>query len=148
MSENSQPTRIVPPRWIYGLIGGLVSLPFTVIGYWQTGSELSLAPVVGGGLLAGYLARRRTGESRGVGIRAGLVGGLPVAWMLFDVLAATSGLAGPPWFVVGGTLLTIGFVVVLGVFGFGLAAVFGGGGAKLGNWLAGKRSDRPFNDVR
>jgi hypothetical protein len=118
----------------------MISLPFTTMSYWQTGSELSLAPVALGGLVAGYLATRRTGESSGVGVQAGLIGGLPIGWMLFDILRATRGLTGPGWFVTGATIITIGFIVVLAVLGFGLSALLGGGGAKLGSWLAKMRS--------
>lgn len=140
MSENHR-LRSIPRSWTYGLIGGLIALPFTAAGYWQTGSELSLAPVVFGGLVAGYLAKRNTGESSGVGVRAGLIGGGPVVWMVFDILAGTSGLAGPSWFVMGATMLTIGFTVVFGVAGFGLSALVGGGGAKVGSWLAARHLD-------
>lgn len=127
--------------WKYALIGGLASLPFTTLSYWQTGSELSLGAVLFGGILAGYLANRAGSESSGVGARVGIVGGLPVLWVLFDVLAATSGLAGPAWFVTGATLLTIGFTIVVAVLGFGLAALIGEVGARIGGWLAGQRPD-------
>ena len=134
-----------PPRngttWRHALVGGLASLPFTTLSYWQTGSELSLGPVLFGGVLAGYLAKRAGSGCTGVGTRAGIVGGLPVLWVLFDVLAATSGLAGPTWFVTGATLLTIGFTIVVGVLGFGIAALVGEVGARIGGWLAGKRPD-------
>lgn len=143
MSRNGSPLTNVSQRWTYAFIGGMVALPFTALGYWQTGSELSLAPVLFGGVLAGYLARRRAGESRGVGLRAGLVGGLPVVWVLFDVLAATSALAGPPWFVASATVITVGITAGVGVFGFGLAALAGEVGARAGGWVAGKRPGQP-----
>ena len=122
-------------------VGG-VSLPFTTLSYWQTGSELSLGAVLFGGILAGYLVEQAGGESSTVGTRAGLVGGLPVLWVLFDVLIATLGVAGPAWFVTSATLLTIGFTVVVAVLGFGIAALIGDLGARVGTWLAGKRPDR------
>lgn len=126
----------VPRLWKYALVGGVASLPLTAFSYWQTGSELSLGAVVFGGGLAGYLATRRDGESNGVGARAGIVGGLPVLWILFDILAATSWLDGPVWFVTSATLLTIGFTLVVAVLGFGLAALVGEVGARVGSWLA------------
>jgi len=140
MSESNRSTRQIPRLWTYGLIGGILALPFTAVSYWQTGSELSLAPVVLGGLVAGYLATLKTGESNGVGLRAGVIGGLPIVWMLVDILRGTSGLAGPSWFVTGATFLTIVFVTVFGVAGFGLSALVGGLGAKIGSWIAGKQS--------
>lgn len=85
-----------------------------------------------GGFCAGYLAERETGEGRGVGLRAGLIGGLPILWSLADLLAATSGLAGPSWFVIGGTVLTVGFAGLVGILAFGLAAFIGEIGARIG----------------
>jgi len=124
-------------QWRYALICGMLTFPFTALSYWQTGSELSLSPVFLGGVLAGYLMTRRTGTGRGVGARVGLVGGLPVLWVLFDILQAASALAGPAWFVASATILTI---VVTVVFGFGIAALIGELGGKLGSWVASKRS--------
>ena len=126
-------------RWKYVLIGGLTALPFTALSYWQTGSELSLGAVLFGGILAGYLVTRAGGERSGVGIRVGLVGGLPVLWVLFDVLAATSALGGPNWFVTGATVLTVGFTIVVALLGFGIAALIGEIGTRVGSWLADKQ---------
>lgn len=122
-------------RWTYALLGGVPSIPFTTLAYWQSGSEMSLWPVFFGGLLAGYLAKRRTGTSDGVGLRAGLVGGLSVVWVLADGLAAASALSGPSWFVVTALVTTI---MVLGVLGIGLAALVGAVGGRVGDWLAGQ----------
>jgi hypothetical protein len=134
--------------WTYALIGGFVALPFTTLSYWRTGSELSLGAVVFGGILAGYLAKRADGEISGVGNRVGTVGGLPVLWVVFDVLAATEGLAGPVWFVTSATLLTIGFTAVVTVVGFGISALVGEVGARIGSWLAGNRPDNPASSPR
>jgi len=123
--------------WRYALLGGLASIPFTAFGYWQTGSELSLAPVFFGGTLAGFLAERKTGTNSGVGVRAGLVGGLPAVWLLVDILAVSSGLVGPSWFVASGLVLLVGVVAVVGVLAFGLSALVGAVGARVGGWIAG-----------
>ncbi|GAA0668788.1 DUF5518 domain-containing protein [Natronoarchaeum mannanilyticum] len=123
--------------WQYALLGGLASIPFTAFGYWQTGSEMSIAPVFFGGILAGFLAERRTGTNSGVGVRTGLVGGLPAVWLLVDLLAVSSGLAGPSWFVASGLVLLIGSVAVFGALAFGLSALVGIVGARVGSWLAG-----------
>ena len=133
----------IPRQWRYAVVGGLIALPVTAFGYWQTGSELSLSPVLFGGLLAGYLAKRQAGESRGVGIRAGLIGGIPILWAILDILSATSALGGPEWFITGATVLTVGFSAVVAVLGFVLAAFIGEVGAKLGSWLAGKQPNQP-----
>ena len=128
--------------WTYALLGGLASVPFTVVGYAQSGSELSLAPVFFGGILAGYLARRRTGTRAGVGARAGLVGGLPGLWILVDLLAATSALAGPPWFMAAGGLLALSAAAAIALFVLGLSALCGAVGARVGGWLAGSGGRR------
>ena len=134
--------------WKYALIGGLASLPFTTLSYWQTGSELSLGAVLFGGILAGYLAKRAAGEISGVGTRVGIVGGHPVLWVVFDVLAATEGLAGPTWFVTSATLFTIGLSLVVAVVGFGISALVGEVGARIGSWMAGNRPDNPASSPR
>ena len=130
--------------WRYALVGGLVALPLTALGYWQSGSELSLSPVLLGGLLAGYLARRDTGQTDvAAGVRAGLVGALPALWLVVDVAGAATALGGPTWFVAvgGGFAVTVAFAVV--VVGFGLAALLGGLGGHVGGWLAGRTRRRP-----
>ena len=142
MSESGLPPQHGKAQWKYSLIGGLASLPFTTLSYWQTGSELSLGAVLFGGILAGYLAVRTGGRHSGVGLRAGLIGGLPVFWVLFDVLAATSGLAGPAWFVTSATLLTIVFTIMVAALGFGIAALIGEIGTRIGSWLAGEKPGR------
>lgn len=122
-------------RWRYALLGGLLSIPFTTAGYWQIRSELSLSAVLFGGLLAGYLAKRKTGSATGVGARAGLIGGVPVLWILADIVAATPGLGGPAWFIAAGTLLVVGSGIVFTILGLGLAALVGNVGARIGAWL-------------
>jgi hypothetical protein len=136
VSETGPPSIDPGDAWRYALVGGLASIPFTALSYLETGSELSLSPVLFGGLLAGYLARRRTGSLDGVGIRAGLVGGLPALAVLAEIVAASSALGGPAWFVVAGSLLTLGFVVTVAILAFGLSAVLGAVGARIGGWLA------------
>lgn len=137
MPKTGPPHQNGSMRWKYALLGGFTSLPFTTLSYWQTGSELSFGAVLFGGLLAGYLYNRAGGEDTGVGIRVGVIGGLPVLWVLFDILTATDGLSGPAWFVASGTLLAVGFSLVVAVLGFGLAALIGEIGARVGGWFAG-----------
>ena len=131
------PSAALNDQWTDALRGGGVALPVGVFTYWQTGSELSLAPVFFGGILAGYVATRRTGACDGVGSRAGVVGGLSVVWPLAELVAASSWLSGPTWFVWSGTALTVGMAVSFGVLVLGLAAVLGAAGARVGGWLAG-----------
>lgn len=124
--------------WRFALLGGLASLPFTTASYWQTGSELSLSPVFFGGLLAAYLARRKHGTAKGVGLRAGLIGGLPGLWVLYDVLVAATALSGPPWFMAAGVVMTALFLMTVAVLAFGLSALVGAVGGRVGGWLAGE----------
>jgi len=143
MSETGPPPQHETTRWKYALIGGLAALPFTTLSYWQTGSELSLGAVLFGGVLAGYLATRAGSDRSGVGFRVGVVGGLPVLWILFDVLAAASAVGGPTWFVTSATVLTIGYTIVVAILGFGIAAFIGEAGALVGYWLADKQPEKP-----
>ena len=123
-------------RWRYALLGGLLSVPFTTASYWQTGSELSLSPALFGSLLAGYLAKRKTGSAAEIGARAGLVGGVSGLWILADIVAATSGLDGPAWFIAAGAVLVVGSGIVFTILGLGLAALVGKVGARIGARLA------------
>ena len=102
MADDSPSSQDSSAIWKFALIGGIASLPFTTLSYWQTGSKLSLAPVFFGGILAGYLAARNRGVTIDVGTRAIMLGSLPVVWVAFDVVNASSTLAGPDWFVAGG----------------------------------------------
>jgi hypothetical protein len=139
MFDNGLPSLRDADQWRYALVGGLASLPFTTLSYWQTGSELSLNALVFGGILAGYLTVRADCTPTGVGAKVGVIGGLPVLWVVFDIVAATAGLAGPAWFLTSATLLTGGFVIGVGALGFGLAALVGELGSRIGAWLASNR---------
>lgn len=132
MTTIDIPPQSIGDKWKYAIIGGLASIPFTTVSYWQSGSEVSLAPVFFGGLLAGYLAKRRLGEGCGVGAQAGLVGGLPVLWMLIDVLPFIVGLPNPAWFAVVSVVAAFGTAIL----GFGLTALFGEVGGRVGGWLS------------
>ncbi len=68
----------------------MLSLPPTLIGYWQSGSELFLSPVLLGGILAGYLAGSATGASHGIRYRAGAIGSLPGLLFLIDTAGCKS----------------------------------------------------------
>lgn len=132
MTNLEIPPHSISDKWKYALIGGLVSIPFTTASYWQSGSEMSITPVLVGGLLAGYLAKRRLGECRGVGARAGLVGGLPVLWILIDILPVVLGISNPRWF----TVVSVGVALGITILGVGMAALLGEIGGRLGGWLA------------
>lgn len=129
--------RYVSPTWKCALIGGIVSLPLTAGLYWLSGmgNELSFNMVFVGGLLAGFLAKTRITDADAVtaGLRAGLVGAAPVLWILTNVLEAATALSGPLWF------RSVALVVVVGTIAvvlFGLSALAGLLGAKVGGWLA------------
>lgn len=63
--------------WKYALIGGLVALPFTALEAWQSPENISLGMIVVGSVIAGYLIKRRGGNSTATGLRAALIGGFP-----------------------------------------------------------------------
>ena len=81
-------------------------------------------------------------ERRRVGIRAGLIGGLPALRMVADALAVVRGVDGPAWFrAAAGSMgvLTILLFVLLAV---ALAAVAGVVGVAVGDWLSRKTGRR------
>lgn len=130
--------------WTYALLGGLASVPLTVSLYVLSGSgsEISLNAVVLGGVIAGYLVGSvSTDADPGpVGVRAGVVGGVPtVVWGLSEVAGSAAAVAGPVPFrvaAVGMVLLTITTVVL------GFAGLCGYVGGKIGGWLAGRIDPR------
>lgn len=125
--------------WRCALVGGITSIPLTVGLYWLSGmgNELSLNMVFFGGLIAGFLAktRRTDANASAAGIRAGIVGVVPGLWFLVDVSEAATALSGPLWFRSAAIILVAGTIVVVL---FGLGALVGLLGAKVGGWLAGK----------
>ena len=74
--------------WKYPLIGGLLTLPFTVLQAWRSPEIMAVGMVVLGSMLAGYLIKRRGGNSTATGLRAALIGGLPTVWALVELLWA------------------------------------------------------------
>jgi len=128
----------LPETWRYALLGGLIALPGTAYLFWQSGSELSLGPVLVGGLVAGYLHTGETSARRSVGVRVGLIGGLPALRTLVDLFAAVPALGGPAWFRVVAGGMGAGAVVLFVLLVLGLAAVVGVLGAAVGDWLSRK----------
>ena len=118
--------------WRYALLGGLLALPFTTLSYARTGDEVALGAVFWGGLLAGYLAKRRGLTGTPVGSRAGVVGGLPALWMVGDIVPYLVGLGGPAWF----RAVQLALVLLMVPVFVGLSALVGGLGGRLGGWLA------------
>ncbi|WP_126662825.1 DUF5518 domain-containing protein [Haloterrigena salifodinae] len=133
--DRSRRSLLADDSWRYAIVGGLASLPFTTVTYWQTGSEIGLLPVVFGGLVAGYLYEGPSAVRSRVGFRAGLIGLLPALWMLVDILWFVHvELGGPVVSRVLQTVLAIVAVVTMFVFA-GLAAIIG---SRIGDWLSKK----------
>lgn len=127
------------PTWKYALIGGASSLPITIALYWQSGmgSEFSLNMVFFGGLFAGYLTSGAETElnTSSVGLRAGVVGGLPGLWLVVDFFDTAIAWPNPLWFRIAAvSMITVGVTTLLFVF----AGLVGLIGAKVGGWLAKK----------
>jgi len=121
--------------WKYALIGGLLALPFTALAAWRSPENISLGIVVAGSAIAGYLVKRRGGNSTATGLRAALIGGFPAVWPLSELIWAIPTVPNPLWF------QAVGVVMILGVGGFILAvvAVFGALAGRFGGWLAERR---------
>lgn len=132
----------IPARWAYACIGGGVALPCTALSYWQTGSEVSMSAVVVGGLVTGYLLARSNAETDGAGIPVGIVGGLPILWAVFDTYVVGATITEPLWFELAGGALLVGFTVA----GFGMAALVGEVGVRIGAWGAGSADGRHTRD--
>lgn len=126
--------------WSNAAIGGIASVPLTLVVSWPVANSIDLSPVVLGGLLAGFLQNRGTDGGKRVGIRAGAIGGLPVIllttdafqWVGIRLLDGSSLLWGLGGMAVASTITVIGVSLAV------VAGLFGG---LVGGWLS-KRSLR------
>lgn len=131
--------------WRDALFGGVASMPVTAALYWLSGGgrEFPLDAVAVAGLVAGYLAAGRAADPDAVGLRAGVVGGLPgVAWLLAAILGDATALSGPAWFEVAGLAFVVGATSAVAALVLALAAVVGVLGARVGGWVAARRGRR------
>jgi hypothetical protein len=125
----------VSASWTYALVGGVCALPFTALEVWRSPERVVLEMVVVGSVLAGYLVKRRGGNSTVTGQRAALIGGFPVLWTLPELLSTVVNLPNPPWFQAVSIVLALGF----GVLAVALVAVLGALAGRFGGWLAERR---------
>ncbi|SDZ78451.1 PAS domain S-box-containing protein [Haloplanus vescus] len=123
--------------WRYALLGGLLALPVTVFETLQSADDISLGMVVVGSAIAGYLIKRRGGNSTATGLRAALIGGIPVLWTFHELVWAIPTTPNPTLF------KAVGVVMLLSVTGFLLLvlATCGALSGRFGGWLAELRGD-------
>ena len=103
--------------WMYALVGGLLALPFTAVEVWQSPENITLGAVVVGSAFAGYLVKRRDGNSTATGLRAALIGGIPALWALKELFWTIKTIPNPPWF------QTVSVAIALAFGGLVLVAV-------------------------
>ncbi|MFC6756349.1 MULTISPECIES: DUF5518 domain-containing protein [Haloarcula] len=120
------------PERQYALLGGLAAVPFTATSYSQADVGVSLWPVFWGGLLAGYLVKRREGDGTPVGFDAGVLGVLPGLQWFYDEFGHVLGQPVDPGVVAEIALLVAMLFPIFLALG-GLAGAVGG---RLGGWLA------------
>ncbi|WP_257299914.1 DUF5518 domain-containing protein [Haloarchaeobius sp. FL176] len=121
--------------WTYAIIGGLVAAPLVVAHnlYTGLGSELSLNGVFVGGLVAGFLAARGSGDADRAAAGAGVLGGVPaLAWMLPDLFVVALDGDGTWWFTVAEAVIAVVFVGLA----LTIAVVAGVLGGVVGKWFA------------
>ena len=118
----------------YALLGGVVSIPFTVIVHVTTSSgiEFSSGTMVLGGGVAGYLAERGAGDARFTGALAGAIGSLPLLrW--WSTTFAYIPIQYIPWTEIPSR---IAYLSVLGLVVFLGSVLAGWLGGHLGGWLS------------
>jgi len=130
--------------WKYALIGGLLALPFTALAAWRSPENISLGMVVVGSAIAGYLIKRRGGNSTATGLRAALIGGFPAIWSLSELIWAVPTTPNPPWFQAVG----VAMILVVGGIILAVVAVFGVLAGRFGGWLAERRGHGGTADAR
>jgi hypothetical protein len=118
--------------WQCALIGGLVPALFTLVDVLRSASNITFHGLFLGGAVAGYLVKRHGGTGSAAGVRAGLIGGIPVLWSLKELLVAIPTIPNPLWFRVVG----VGMALAVGVLLLLLPMVVGGLAGRFGGWLA------------
>ena len=130
--------------WTYALVGGLLAFPFTALEVWRSPERITLGAVLVGSVLAGYLVKRRSGNSTATGIRAALISGIPTLWALTELLRAITTIPNPPWFRAVSVAMALGF----GGLMFVIVALFGSLAGRFGGWLAERRGRDGVADPR
>jgi len=114
--------------WKYTFVSGCLALPFTALEVWQSLESVALEMFVVGSVLAGYLIKQRGGNSTTTGLRAAVIGGFPVLWILPQALSTVANIPNPPLFRAVSVLMALAFgglvVTLVAVLG-ALAERFG-----------------------
>lgn len=121
--------------WTYALAGGLLALPFIALEVWRSPERIALGMLLVGSVLAGYLIKRRGGNSTATGLRAALIGGLPLLWALGELLWAVPNVPNPPWF----RAVSVATALAFGGLMLAVVAAFGALAGRFGGWLAERR---------
>jgi FtsH-binding integral membrane protein len=121
--------------WKYAFIGGVISIPFTVIVHAKTGSgiEFSSGTMVLGGGVAGYLAKRDSARAGMTGALAGAIGGLPLLWWWSSTFQYIIFSLIPVWPDTVSQVVRLFVIDLIIFFGTVLAGWLGG---RLGGWLS------------
>lgn len=132
--------------WKYGLVGGLVSIPLTIMSSTWAGSNLDQpgTGILFGAMLAGYLAANASRRAASAGVLAGLVGGIPtsvwaVGWLL--------GLPEGPIVVWSNPLPEILFLLLVTATLIAFSVGVGTVGGLVGGWLSKKVHSHPEHGV-
>lgn len=133
--------------WRYGLVGAAVALPLVAVlsvqSWTATNRMVDLTPLLLGSAVAGYLQRAGPAGAKRAGIRAAVVGALPLVvvfagtarWLTTNLL---DGGTAPLWVDLLGVVL-FGCVVLAAAI---LVCALGALGGRVGDWLAEKRGRR------
>ena len=118
--------------WTHALLGGLLALPFTALSAWRSPENLTLGAALIGSVFAGYLIKRRSGNSTATGLRAALIGGIPAIWALNELLWTVTNIPNPPWFRAFSVVVTLAFGGLL----LAVITISGALAGRFGGWLA------------
>jgi hypothetical protein len=83
-------------------------------------------------VFAGYLIKRRSGNSTATGLRAALIGGIPALGALNELLWSVTNIPNPPWFRAVSVAVTLAFGGLI----LAVLAVSGALAGRFGGWLA------------
>jgi hypothetical protein len=140
MGEQRIDAPSITENWRYSLPGGILAAIFVALSYVNSRPDMSLNAVFLVAIVVGFLSKRRYGSSKRTGALTGLVGATPAVWVLARmVLTTTSGLSGPAWFTVAGTVMAAFAFLSVGVLALALSTLVGELGARIGGAIANSR---------
>lgn len=129
----------------YALIGGLISIPLTLLynTYYVGGDSFTIGLVFFGGIISGYLANRASLRASAAGFYAGLIGAIPAYVIgISDIVTSATNTVSTVSSSIGVVLTALLFTVII----FAMGGITGTLGGVFGGWLT-KKFGKPRRSI-